>query len=208
MKQPSVAVCIPSIPPRKRQLARAVSSVLNQDYPIAQIVVSFDNERLGAAANRNKTWLAAQTDFVAFLDDDDELDRDHVSSLVQRQQETGADLVFPWHRIVRYEKERAPDILGCRGIADEAIIPRLRQSNFIPINVLVRTSALEAVGGFPIPNTVSWPHDDCEDWGCWLRLADAGYKFSHLDKETWTWHHWGWGTPHDPGNTSGKADRW
>lgn len=193
---------------RKTQLARALTSVMNQTFPVDQIVVNVDYERLGASGNRNKAWKAATSDWIAFLDDDDELDSNHIQVLVDHAAKTGADIVFPWHRIVVDGTKDGPDILGSRGIPDEDIVPELSKRNFIPINVLVRRAALEAVGGFPEPLSESWPHADCEDWGCWLRLADAGFKFSHTPEITWTWHHWGWGTPQNPGNTSGKADRW
>lgn len=208
MKPNSVAICIPSIPPRKVQLARAISSALNQDHPVDQIVVTVDHERLGAAGNRNRAWRAADTEWVAFLDDDDELHPDHISTLLAHAEATGADLVYPWHRILVMGHREGPDILNARGMRDEQIIPELEHRNFIPINVMVKRSALEAVGGFPHTNSPEWPHADCEDWGCWKRLAAAGFKFSHIDKVTWTWHHWGYGTPGSLGNTSGKADRW
>jgi hypothetical protein len=128
--------------------------------------------------------------------------------LIARAKETEADLIFPWPRIIRHGTERMPDILGCQGMADEDIAPELSKRNFIPINVLVRRHALAVVNGFPNPGSPEWSHNDCEDWGCWLRLRDAGFTFSHTPEETWTWHHWGWGAPDQPGNTSGKADRW
>lgn len=203
----TIAVCIPSIPVRKHQLARALASVCGQDLAPDQIVVMMDHDKVGASANRNRTWRAADTEWVAFLDDDDELDPNHLSTLLTRAQDTGADLVFPWHRILVHGK-RGDDLLGMQGIEDDKIVPALEFSNFIPINVLVRRSALEAVGGFPTVNSEEWPHPDNEDWGCWKRIAAAGFKFSHTPKITWTWHHWGWGLPGVPGNTSGKADRW
>lgn len=203
----TVAVCIPSIPVRKVQLARALSSVINQTHPIDEISVSIDNRRSGAAANRNRAWQNTSSEWIAFLDDDDELDPEHVAVLMAHAEQTGADLVFPWHRILRYGQPIG-DALPQRGIKDEDIPEALRLSNFIPINVLVRRSLLEEVGGFPIPGSAEWPPKDCEDWGCWLRILDAGGVISHIDKVTWTWHHWGWGRPGEAGNTSGQADRW
>jgi glycosyltransferase involved in cell wall biosynthesis len=190
-----------------------VSSVLKQTRPVDQIVVSFDNERLGAAENRNKTWRAATTDWVAFLDDDDTLDANHIEVLLNHASKTGADLVFPWHRIDARAQgmfQEDIDILNARGIKDEDIVAELEKRNFIPINVLVRRSALEAVGGFPKPFSEDWPHEAHEDWGCWKKLVKAGYKFSHTPEVTWTWYHWGHSSPEHPGigNTSGLASRW
>jgi GT2 family glycosyltransferase len=204
----SVCVAIPSIPPRKQQLARAVTTVLAQTHPIDQLSVSIDHDRLGAAGNRNRAAFAASTEWVAFLDDDDEMDPTHIATLVRHAEATGADLVFPWHRIKKNDVEIGKDILPHRGISDEDIPKELRKANFIPVTVLVRTAALVAVGGFPTPGSQEWPHADCEDWGCWLRLLDAGFKISHIPEVTWTWHHWGWGKPGQEGNTSGMPTRW
>jgi len=76
----------------------------------------------------------------------------------------------------------------------------LRESNYIPVTALVRATRFVQVGGFPEPNSEDWPHPDCEDWALWLRLLDAGAKFSHLPERTWTWEWHG-------RNTSGRPDR-
>lgn len=204
----SVCVAIPSIPPRKERLAQALTSVISQTHTVDQISVSVDNERLGAAGNRNRAWMAAETEWVAFLDDDDTMDPHHIQTLLAHAEKTGADLVFPWHRIMRNGQLLDKEVIPHRGIKDELIAETLGPANFIPVTVLVRTSMLAAVGGFPTPGTTEWPHADCEDWGCWKRLVAAGAKFSHINEVTWTWNHWGWGKPNEPGNTSGKPDRW
>lgn len=203
----SVCVAIPSIPTRTDKLNRALASVMAQNYPIDQISVSIDNERMGAGPNRNRAAFAAETEWVAFLDDDDEMDPIHIRTCVEHAERTGADLVFPWHRVVRYGEPHL-DLLGHRGIEDDKIVEKLDKHNFIPVTVLVRTELLKSVGGFPDTNTEEWPFDDAEDWGCWKRLIKAGAKFSHVNEITWTWYHWGYGKPGEPGNTSGQVTRW
>lgn len=203
----SVCVAVPSIPTRTEQLNRALASVMAQDYPIDQVSVSIDHERMGAGPNRNRAAFAADTEWVAFLDDDDEMDPNHIRTCVEHAEETGADLVFPWHRVVRYGQPHR-DLLGHRGIEDDKIVEKLEKHNFIPVTVLVRTELLKSVGGFPDTNTEEWPFDYAEDWGCWKRLMKAGAKFSHVNEITWTWYHWGYGKPGEPGNTSGQVTRW
>lgn len=204
----SVGVAIPSIPSRRDQLARTLSSVVSQSRYPDQISVAIDTKREGAGPTRNRAWQALETDWVAFVDDDDELRPNHLMKCLTHAQEQGADIVFPWFQIYKYGNPTQDDPLKQRGIADEAIPARLRKSNFIPVTVVVKREYLEKTGGFPTPRTDEWHLGDCEDWGCWLRILDAGGKFTHLNEVTWTWHHWGVGSKGTGGNTNGQPDRW
>jgi glycosyltransferase involved in cell wall biosynthesis len=54
----------------------------------------------------------------------------------------------------------------------DALVARLYEANPLPTSsVVLRRSALEAVGGFESPVRLA------EDWDLWLRLAAAGYGF-------------------------------
>lgn len=192
--RPGVTAVIPSIPPRAAdgKLGRALASVLAQTRPVDGISVSVDHRRRGSAANRTRALSGVGTHWAALLDDDDEWNPDHVSRLMCHAELTGADVVYPWFNVSGGfdpwpVREGAP--------FDEGV---LRQYNYIPITVLVRTELLWDAGGF----TAKGPADNpCDDWGTWDRLIGAGAKFSHLPHRTWTWH---W----HPGNTSGRTDRW
>lgn len=186
----AVTVAIPSIPPRIAMLSRAVASVLTQTYPASAISIAVDHDRRGAAANRNKALHTVQTEWVAFLDDDDEMYPHHIAALVQHQETTGADIVFPW--------------FDTSGGADPFPQFEGRQYNhsephMFPITTLVRTEFAIAVGGFP----TSLTNEECagEDWQFWLKLRDLGATFAHLNSRTWLWHHHG-------ENTSGLPSRW
>lgn len=204
----SVGVAIPSIPPRKHQLARALSSVVSQTVFPSQINVAVDHRHKGAAHTRNRAWEGLSTEWVAFLDDDDEFLPHHIASLVNYALDTDSDMVFPWFKVFEDGEETDKDPLGAFGVSDDKIVPMLQSANFIPITVLIRREVLFEVGGFPEPNTKEWSNRDCEDWGCWLKVAKSGAKISHLPEVTWKWHHWGYGKPGVPGNTSGMPDRW
>lgn len=191
-------------------LMRALGSVLNQSRPADQIIVSVDNECIGSAANRNRALESATSDWVAFLDDDDELFPTHLEHLLAHAEETGADLVYPWFEGINAEgiftvpeQSYAPESYcqivqvspeGKRfdGLLEETI---RTTGNFIPVTVLVRRELIQSTGGFiPLgePGT-----DQCDDWGAWKALLEAGAKFSHLPERTWRWH----GHPH---HTSGR----
>lgn len=190
--RPGVTAVIPSIPPRIYLLHRALTSVLEQTWPVDAISVSVDLHRLGSSANRNRALAGVQTEWTALLDDDDEWGVHHIELLMNHARETGADLVYPWFTVPGGfdpwpHREGQP-------FDREA----LRSENYIPITVLVRTELLRAVGGF----TPKGPPDNpCDDWGTWDALLDAGAKFEHLNRRTWVWH---W----HAGNTSGRTDRW
>lgn len=188
-----VSVVIPHIPVRKERLIRAVASVMIQTHQPDAVHVVVDNEHRGATDTRNRGLAAVDTTWVAFVDDDDELLPEHLAKLLAHANETGADLVYPWFII-----KGSTDPLGRFGVPFDA--DALRENNYIPVTVLVRTDLVKKVGGFvPLGGPAAWA--PCEDWGCWLRLLDAGATFSHLPERTWIWNHWGY-------NTSGRGDRW
>jgi hypothetical protein len=190
-----ITVVIPTIPPRARLLTRALESAAVQTLTPAAIIVEVDDTGTGAAATRNRALERVETEWVAFLDDDDELLPDHLLTLALAQRHTGADLLWPWFTVA--------------GGSDPFPQHRGRQwdpadPHQFPINVLVRTELLEAVGGFTtIPDGARDQdgHRTGEDWHLWLALSAAGARFHHVDAQTWTWHH-------HAGNTSGLPSRW
>lgn len=203
----TVGVAIPTIPPRYDLLARAVRSVLAQKRPANEIAVVADIDHDGATATRNRAWRMLQTDWVAFLDDDDTLYPEHIQALLMHAETTGADLLYPW-----FDVDGGTDPLACP-VNGELVSPfgvdfggeqaaYIRDvGNFVPVTTLVRRSLLEGVGGFPQPCTSEWPHPTAEDWGFLIKAIRAGAKIAHLGQRTWTWHHHG-------ANTSGSPANW
>lgn len=172
----SVTVLIPTIAGREEQLARAVASARAQTIP-NQVLVQLDAVREGAAATRNRALPQVTTEWVAFLDDDDELYPDHLKRCIRAAFFARADVIYPGYDTI------GVDPVGCFGIPFDPHL--LRQRNYIPVTALVRTDLAERVGGFvPHPDENG---DPCEDWGLWLRLLDAGAKFHHLAAKTWLW---------------------
>jgi glycosyltransferase involved in cell wall biosynthesis len=188
---PGVTAVIPTIPTRRYYLERAVRSVLNQTHPVDAISVALDKDHEGAALTRNRALESVGTEWCAFLDDDDEWLPEHVESLLGAADETGADVVYPWFLV-----PDGFDVLAAKGLPFDRNELRLR--NYIPVTVLARTKLLRAVGGFTSRGDDENP---CEDWGCWLKLVEAGASFHHLNQRTWVWNWHG-------KNTSGRGDRW
>jgi hypothetical protein len=136
----------------------------------------------------------ADTEWIAFLDDDDEFEPWHIERLLRHQAETGADLVYPWFTVVD-----GFDPLGWEGRQFDPAA--LRRYNYIPITVLVRRELVIAAGGFT-NRTDGVGGATWEDWNCWLALLDLGATFSHLPARTWRWHFG------DTVHTHGRSDRW
>lgn len=196
----NVTVCIPTIPPRATELKRAIGSVVRQTHPAAGIAVASDLESAGAARTRNRTIEMADTDWIAFLDDDDRFAAEHLERLVAHQADTGADLVYPYFHVIGPDGNLAPQrdpFCNCGHTYDP---DELDQRNWIPVTYLVRRQAALDVGGFPELFSDRWPHDNCEDWGFLRDLRDAGATMAHLPERTWFWHHHG-------RNTSGRPWR-
>lgn len=196
MSGEDITVAIPTIPPRAQLLARAIRSVSVQTLPARALSVAWDTEHAGAAAIRQRALDGVQTEWTAFLDDDDEFASHHLEALTAHARETNADYVYSWFWTV-------PN--GCDPFPSHHFTNEFNPADPIQttITVLVRTELAKAVGFTSqddegrLIGGQRWGEDYEFTLGC-LR---AGGVISHLPKRTWYWHH-------DSGNTSGRPDRW
>jgi hypothetical protein len=185
-----ITVAIATHPPRMGPgglFDRAVASVYAQTLaPTGGIAVALDVDGEGAAVTRNKALALVETEWVAFLDSDDELYPDHLKLCARYARLTGVDVVYPqWD---------GPDPTGMQGKPFDPVL--LQRANYIPVTTLCRTAAVRAAGGFqPHPDSNG---DPCEDWGLWLAMVEQGAKFGHLPIRTWRLN---------PGGTRGRPDR-
>lgn len=190
-----ITIVIPSIPPRKELLSRALSSVFLQTHSVDAISISFDKNHQGSWHTRNSAISMVETEWLGFLDDDDELLPHHVEFLLNKQEETGADMLWGWFNVI--------------GGTDPFPTYRGRQYNIevphiVPITYIVRTSlikeAIHTMGGFQ-PDTSKVGAWDIQDMPLINQLVKLGAK-THADNEiTWKWHH-------HKDNTSGLPTRW
>ena len=177
------------VPTRNRAplLRRTVRTILNQELVDVRLVIiddasqddtstwlaSLDDAKVtvirhprpcGVSAARNAGLRFAETDWVAFCDDD--------------------DLWAPrklWRQLLALEHTPGARWASCGVISvdDELVIngwhhaiggdiaPRIAAENLIPSGstVLVESELLRAIGGFD--QSLHWS----EDWDCWIRLA-------------------------------------
>jgi glycosyltransferase involved in cell wall biosynthesis len=194
--KPGITVAIPTIPPRSHLLQRAVASVLLQTHPAAGLAIAIDSAKQGAGATRQRALEMVDTQWVAFLDDDDEFMPDHLRTLWDAAHAHQADYVYSWF-------ETSPP--GCDPFpATHYLAPwnddEPRQTT---VTTLVRTELARQVGFASFSETGElidgqrWG----EDWSFTLGCRALGAKIHHVVAKTWYWHH-------DSGNTSGRPDRW
>jgi glycosyltransferase involved in cell wall biosynthesis len=204
--RPGVTVVIPTIPPRKALLNRAAESVsaastrlkeAQLSAPVELITVG-DERREGAARTRHRGLMEVDTEWVAFLDDDDVMLSDHFVRLY------GAALTNPrcpdylWSRfVIKYpngSELAGPAFLGEKAFSQWDDADPCQTT----ITTMVRTELARDAGGF-----LQFEEGEQidgqrrgEDFEFTTRCRVAGGEFLHVPFVTWEWWHWG-------GNTSG-----
>lgn len=188
-----VTVVIPTIPPRLHQLHRALDSVMAQTIQPDAISIALDTTKAGAGPTRQRALMGARTEWIAFLDDDDELLPTHLSALLAgARMGVGAgeaDVIWPWFEVIG-GTDPFPQHHGRQWDPTDPHI--------FPITALVRTRFAQQAT-FPAPGDHADWHGD--DFPYWLQLHDLGARFLHIGAVTWRWHHHGL-------NTSGLPSRW
>lgn len=152
-----------------------------------------DYAKEGAPANRDAALRRVTTEWVAFLDDDDEFKPGHLNCLVAAQQESDADYVYSWYDVIG-----GTDPLPHFGKVFDHCNPTQTT-----ITTLVRTELAQDVGFIhPLKDELT-PDGNTygEDWAFTLNCVTAGAYVYHTPYRTWNWHHHG-------ANTSGRPDRW
>lgn len=202
--RPGVTVVVTTIPERAQLIGRALESIQRGTVQPDTIIVASDVNREGAAATRTRGLKMVDTEWTAFLDDDDEFGEFHLEHLLAKQVETSADMVFPWFYVMG-GSDPFPE-----NFEREFDVEDPHQTT---VTVLVRTGAAMAVNGFlwesgldaDDPGVDPDGNRAGEEFHFAIKLARAGYKIAHLQERTWTWHHWMNGN--QIGNTMGLPSR-
>ena len=217
---PLVSVCIPTYD-GGRLIGRALDSVGQQDYPRIEVVVVDDASaddtvervrswqgrpmrlfvhprNLGHNATWNETVMLARGDLVKFLHQDDWLEPDCVSRMVESFKHPSVGIACSRRRIERadfdegaerHEQfatlhkgfERLEPLNPAPALFEQLLANGFR-SNWIgePSSVMVRRSCLDSVGGFSV-RTRHWT-----DFDLWLRVL-AHYDAAFIDQELSTY---------------------
>lgn len=165
-----VTVITPTLPSRQAMLMEAVDSVARQTLKAKDHLIGVDWLAAGPAAVRNSLLEATDTEWVAFLDDDDVLDRHHLATLAEAVDR--ADVIGSY---CRFSGDSIPDQFCNRPYDRKA----LRRHGIFPITVIARRELVLAAGGFG--------EERYEDWALWNRMADQGCRIEIMPTVTWTY---------------------
>lgn len=176
---------------------RAIGSVLGQTHPASAIIVENDLDKRGAPFTRNAGLQKVTTEWVAFLDSDDQFLGNHLEVLAKGAQEHEADYVFSWF----VPQGFGADPLGHFGKAWDPENPHQTT-----ITTMVRTEIAQQAG-FSEPPKDAKIHGERfgEDFQFTLDCRDLGAKIVHIPAKTWIWNYHGMNTSGLP--TNGDA-RW
>lgn len=174
----AVAVITPTVEWRTELLAECRQSVLDQTVE-CQHLIGVDEGMVGPARMRNALLGMATrlgSEYVAFLDDDDLIDPDHIEVLLTALESDSSALAFSWYRTIG----ATPETPRYEAWDDHAWGTMLGGRNVIPITVVARREAIIRAGCFD-------PAERYEDHALWLRMLDQGSTFSIVPRETWTY---------------------
>lgn len=176
--RPGITVCIAAHPARLRSglLARATASVYAQTQGPEAVLIVVDSERKGAGWTRRTLLSLVDTEWIAWLDSDDEWLPEHLEKLHRVAVETDSVFVFSWfHALV--------DPLGHFGLPFNPCTP-----HHTTMGVLVRTDIAREVG---FPDNAAGPFAN-EDWafitGVSKLACERGLRMTHLAERTWHYH--------------------
>jgi hypothetical protein len=182
-----ITVITATIPGRDLLLQRAVNSVKAQTLQPERHAIMLDQHKAGGAAILDLLLAEVTTEYVAVLDDDDELLPNHLELCYSKIKETGADMVYPGFK---YSSTHDQGHLECHfGNEWDNSLPHQTA-----ITNLFRTDAIREVGGFSVdwdPDSFNMDHTGNRigyDYLLVLRLAEAGKIIKHLPERTWIYH--------------------
>lgn len=184
-----ITVCIAAHPARfgsQGLLVRALASVAAQSLlPVAIHVVN-DVDRQGAGWTRRTLLDHVDTEWIAWLDSDDEWMPEHLEKLHRVAVDTDSVFVFSWFT--------GRDPLGHFGLPFNPCMP-----HHTTMNVLVRTDIAKEVG---FPDNATGPFAN-EDWAFITGVAklacERNLKMTHLAERTWHYYQAGQNTSGQPG---------
>ena len=188
----SVTVVIPHILPRADKLRRALASVKAQTWLPDEVIIMTARDGECAASVRNRALDVVNTQWIAWLDDDDELLPQHLEILLQTAQSETWDVVYTACCVLDPVGRQIPtrEEWGRPGQPFDPDL--LEKMSYIPITSLCRTHIARHAR---FDTTEHY-----EDWGFYRRMRALGAHFTHTNQITWVWHH-------DGGNTSGKPGK-
>lgn len=178
-----ITVVVPTHPARLQNgmTKRAVGSVLGQSFTPSGLIVEVDRHGEGAAVTRNRGLQKVTTDWVAFLDSDDQMKQNHLATLVSGALSHDADYIYSWYEAVGFGADPLPHF-------GKPFDPE--NPTHTTITVLVRTELAKDVGFLNYNSYTEEVHSG-EDWYFTLGCVAAGARIIHIPQKTWLYNYHG-----------------
>lgn len=192
-----VTVVIPVHPARENNgmLRRVLASIDRQTVQPQEIIVQYDHNKQGAAKTRHEGLMSVETEWVTFIDSDDEMRPEHLETLYDGAIQNEADLVYSWYTVVGGNDPMAVHF----GKPWNPEKPRL-----VTIVTFCKTDIAQKVGFVhDHDGTILNRQPAGEDWFFINGVNKLGSKIVHIPKRTWIWNHHGKNTSGLP--TKGDA---
>lgn len=186
--RPGVTVAITCHPARIASglLNRALLSVTAQTLQPAAIVMVNDVEKKGAGWTRRQCLDLVHTEWLAWIDSDDEWLPEHLEKLMRVAVETDSVYVYSWFH--------GRDPLGHFGLPFDPCHP-----HHTTMNVLVKTDLAKQVS-FPDSAEGRFSNEDFAFIVGVAQLAcEQGLRMTHLAERTWHYHQGGQNSSGKPG---------
>jgi glycosyltransferase involved in cell wall biosynthesis len=186
----TVSVIIATFGDRKnwdRIVQRAINSVITQSVRPNQLIRSHGKDLQQA---RNEAVKKSYSDWLCFLDADDELEPGYIEAMLKGQ----GDLRYPMVRYLDVEQfnidHRLTDPVALKEI-------HILDGNWMVIGTFVRREQFLRVGGFP-------DYSAYEDWALWIKCWIDGAQWQLCNDAIYRVYRSKSGRNHMPGNVAQK----
>lgn len=193
MDVPEITLVIPAHAARvaNGMVKRAVGSALMQSLMPTAVIVEIDHHREGAAIVRDRALRKVTTEWVAYLDSDDQLKANHLRVLYDCAIRTGADVAYSWYDAVGFGRDPLPHF----GRPFDPEHPTQTT-----ITVLERTALAQQVGFRQPPEGALINGERYgEDFLHTVEMIAAGAHIVHEPVRSWIWNCHGANTSGLPG---------
>ncbi len=148
------------------------TSKIQEEFPDIRYIYQTPK---GVSVARNTGIQAARYEWIAFLDDDDEWEREKLA--LQKEYHDTNDLPISYTDERWFVNEKEKNIpKKYRKPQKNTFLEHIRYCNIAPSSVIAQKRLLESIGLFDPTLPV------CEDYDMWLRIL-ARYPFGYLDKK-------------------------
>jgi len=195
VRKPSISILLTVFNQSKEQLEASINSARAQKGAEIDIVILDDgstrvetvnflngfvtraNESLirqqnsGVISARNRLINDATTDFLVFLDPDDEFEAEYISSAIELlETDRSIEIIYP--NVLIYDVLQNSHVVWGTGPFN---VETLSLINTIPMSSIISTRLIRTLGGYSL-DFETGP----EDWDLWVRASLSNAKASHL----------------------------